>query len=156
MVIKKISPFFPFLILNFGALAIGGLFTGPGVSSDWYQNMNQAPWTPPGWVFGLAWTTIMICFTFYMSSLIGMAKNAKTWILLFGLQWLLNVSWNPVFFYLREMEIALILISSLTVLIGVFLFKYSKVQGWKSLLVLPYFIWLIIATSLNAYPILNP
>ncbi|NBN98947.1 MAG: hypothetical protein EBV19_06865 [Flavobacteriia bacterium] len=41
-----------FLFLNFGALAIGGSFTADGVASDWNQNLNKAPWTPPGWVFG--------------------------------------------------------------------------------------------------------
>ena len=56
-----------FFLLNFGALGIGGFFTGPGVSSEWYQNLNKAPWTPPGWVFGAAWTTIMICFSIYMA-----------------------------------------------------------------------------------------
>ena len=30
-----------FLIVNFGALALGGLFTGSGVASDWYQNMDK-------------------------------------------------------------------------------------------------------------------
>ena len=35
-----------FLIINFGGLFIGGLFTGEGVPSDWYQNLNKAPWTP--------------------------------------------------------------------------------------------------------------
>ena len=39
-----------FLLLNFGALALGGLFTGSGVSSDWYNGLNKAPWTPPGWM----------------------------------------------------------------------------------------------------------
>lgn len=37
-----------FLALNFGALAIGGFFTGIGVSSEWYTQLNKAPWTPPG------------------------------------------------------------------------------------------------------------
>ena len=60
---------FLFLIINFGGLFIGGLFTGEGVPSDWYQNLNKAPWTPPGWVFGAAWTTIMICFSVYMAIL---------------------------------------------------------------------------------------
>ena len=39
-----------FLLLNFGALAIGGFFTGKGVTSDWYADLLKAPWTPPGWV----------------------------------------------------------------------------------------------------------
>ncbi len=64
--IKKILIF---LVINFAALGIGGFFTGPGVSSDWYTNLNQAPWTPPGWFFGAAWTTIMICFSFFMAFL---------------------------------------------------------------------------------------
>ncbi len=53
-----------FLVINFAALALGSIFTSAGVSSDWYTNLNQAPWTPPGWVFGAAWTSIMIFFAF--------------------------------------------------------------------------------------------
>jgi len=58
-----------FLVLNLGALALGGLFTNKGVPSDWYIGLIKAPWTPPGWVFGVAWTTIMICFAVYMAYL---------------------------------------------------------------------------------------
>lgn len=151
---KPISRFLIFLVLNFTALGIGGLFTGPGVASDWYQTMAKAPWTPPGWVFGAAWTSIMICFSFYMTILSGKLKDSKSWILLFPIQWFLNVSWNPVFFHYQQMEIALILIISLTVVVGIFFFKYWKDLKLASLLVLPYLLWLIIATSLNAYPLL--
>ena len=35
-------------MLNFGAIAIGSYFTDSGASSDWYQNLNKAPWTPLG------------------------------------------------------------------------------------------------------------
>ena len=55
-----------FLILNFTALAFGGLFTSEGVPSEWYLSLLKAPWTPPGWVFGFAWSIIMICYAFYM------------------------------------------------------------------------------------------
>ena len=144
-----------FLIVNFGALALGGLFTGAGVSSDWYQNMNQAPWTPPGWVFGAAWTFIMICFAFFMTYAWEVSKNRSMLLTLFIVQWILNVGWNPVFFYLQEVLIGLIVISALTLLVYYFLFKFSKDLKWKSLLIVPYAIWLAIATSLNAYIYLN-
>ena len=45
-----------FLIINFGGLAIGNWFMNNGPISEWYLNLNKAPWTPPGWVFGVAWT----------------------------------------------------------------------------------------------------
>jgi len=140
-----------FLILNFSALAIGGLFTGNGVSSEWYQNLNQAPWNPPGWMFGFMWTLIMICFAVYMAYLIKAKRTSKKIILLFGIQWLLNVAWNPVFFYYKLPILALIIISVLALLISYFLLNYTKTLKLMSLFIVPYFIWIIIATSLNAY-----
>lgn len=140
-----------FLALNFAALAIGGLTTTSGVSSDWYTELNKAPWTPPGWVFGAAWTTIMICFSIFMAILWSRVENKTQIIALFSVQWILNTSWNPIFFYFQQVGLALIVIITLTLLVGYFLFKFSKIMKLNSVLILPYFVWLLIATSLNAY-----
>lgn len=140
-----------FFVLNFGALGIGGFFTGPGVSSDWYQNLTKAPWTPPGWVFGAAWTTIMICFSIYMAFAWEKIENRNLLIGLYAAQLILNIAWNPVFFYSQNVLFGLVVISSLTILVGWFLIGYWNELKIISLLVLPYFIWLVIATSLNAY-----
>ncbi|MBK9285684.1 MAG: tryptophan-rich sensory protein [Sphingobacteriaceae bacterium] len=140
-----------FLLLNFGALAIGGLFTNKGVSSDWYFNLSKAPWTPPGWVFGAAWTTIMICFNIYMANIWTVTENKRLLIILYLVQWLLNVVWNPTFFYYNKVMTALLLITLLTVLIGFILLFYWKTMKLNSLLIAPYLIWLLIATSLNGY-----
>lgn len=140
-----------FLVLNFSALAFGGLFTGDGVPSEWYQNLTKAPWTPPGWVFGFAWTLIMILFAFYMAYLITAVENKKMVILLFSLQWLLNVSWNPVFFYFHWIPAGLFIITALTLLITYLLYRYQRLLKLKTLFIVPYFLWLLIATSLNTY-----
>lgn len=144
-----------FLLINFAALGIGGLFTGKGVPSEWYVELNKAPWTPPGWAFGFAWTTIMLCFTVYMASLWPEAENKKMLIGLFALQWILNVAWNPVFFHFQQVGAGLLVISLLTLLVGYLLFNYWPELKLKSLLLLPYFAWLLIATSLNAYILVN-
>jgi tryptophan-rich sensory protein len=140
-----------FLVINFGALAIGSLFTSKGVPSDWYLGLAKAPWTPPGWMFGFAWTTIMICFSIYMAYLWPLVENKSYLIALFIIQWLLNVTWNPTFFYFHNVLAGLLIIVGLTLLIGFFLFYFWPVLKLKSLLILPYVIWLVIATSLNAY-----
>jgi tryptophan-rich sensory protein len=139
-----------FLIINFGALGIGGILQGEGARSSWYQNLNIAPWTPPGWMFGLAWTTIMICFSFYMAYLAGSQTTYLLYIL-FVIQLVLNIIWNPLFFRYHQVSAALVIIAALLLVVGLFLFRYLKVLEWKSILILPYFIWLIVATSLNAY-----
>ena len=140
-----------FLVLNFAALGLGSLFTSKGVSSDWYLNLNKAPWTPPGWVFGFAWTSIMICFAFFMAYAWNSVANRNLLIGLFTVQWILNILWNPVFFKYQEVFLGLVVISLLTLLIGYFLFAYFSGLKLKVLLVLPYLLWLLIATSLNAY-----
>jgi benzodiazapine receptor len=111
---KMIYRLIIFLALNFAALAIGGLFTSKGVPSDWYVSIAKAPWTPPGWVFGTAWTTIMICFGVYMAYLWPVIENKNILIGLYAVQWILNVGWNPTFFYYHNVLAGLLLICGLT------------------------------------------
>jgi len=146
-----ITRLFIFLIINFGALAIGSMSTSAGVFDTWYMQLNKAPWTPPGWVFGAAWTVIMICFSFYMAKAWDAVSNRNTLIILYILQLILNIGWNPIFFNLQYVILGLIVISALTILIAYIMRRFRKPLGSYTYLLLPYLIWLIIATSLNAY-----
>ena len=83
---KMIYRLIIFMALNFAALAIGGLFTSKGVSSDWYIVIVKAPWTPPGWVFGAAWTSIMICFGIYMAYLWPVIENKNILVSLYAVE----------------------------------------------------------------------
>ena len=144
-----------FLVINFAGLGLGGLFTGKGVVSTWYQGLNKAPWTPPGWTFGAAWTTIMICFAIFMAHLWVHVEDKRWLIGVFAVQWLLNMAWNPVFFHFQNPILGLVIISTLTLVVGYFFLNFRDTVGWWALLVAPYFIWLLIATSLNAFVVLN-
>ena len=142
-----------FLIINFGALGIGSWLMDNGPQTQWYQNLNQAPWTPPGWVFGAAWATIMICFSVYMAYLYKLLPT-KNVSLLFAVQFILNVIWNYLFFNLHLVGNALTIIVLLTCIVATFVFSFRKEMGFKTVLILPYLIWLCIATSLNGYVLL--
>ena len=39
--------------------ALGGVATSRSVG-DWYDGLERAPWNPPSWVFGPAWTVLYI------------------------------------------------------------------------------------------------
>ena len=105
--------FILFLIINFSALYLGLLFQEKVETSEWYYNLIRAPWEPPGWVFGAAWTTIMICLAFYMSISWNYVYKKKL-ILLYIAQLILNISWSPIFFNLHNIFLGLITILSLT------------------------------------------
>ena len=148
---KKASFFLFYLILNFAGLYLGALLSGEGASSDWYQSLDKAPWTPPGWVFGFAWTSIMICFSLYMTELHMKEKNKKNLIPLYALLWTVNLSWNPFFFYYHHVWISMAIILFLLFLTLYSFFKYYPNIKHKSWLISPYYIWLIVACSLNAF-----
>ncbi len=147
---KFFKHFLLFLIINFGALGLGILLMGNGAKTEWYTSMNQAPWTPPGWAFGISWTFIMLCFSVYMTFLFLKNPSAKV-IALFAIQFILNVLWNYVFFNQHLIAIGLGVIIALTFIITAFLVIYLKVMKTKTLWILPYFIWILIASSLNLY-----
>jgi tryptophan-rich sensory protein len=146
-----------FLLLNFGALYVGALFMGQSpAENEWYQSLSKAPWTPPGWVFGAAWTTIMICYAVYLSSVVRTddSLTKKRLILSYALQLFLNVFWNPLFFNWHLTELALFCILSLLAVIVYQLLKLSPHSVYLKLLLLPYALWLGIAVSLNFFVVL--
>ncbi|MBC8754008.1 tryptophan-rich sensory protein [Kordia sp. YSTF-M3] len=143
-----------FLLINFGALGIGTILMDNGPRTDWYINLNQAPWTPQGIVFGIAWTTIMVCFSIYMAKLTEQ-KNLKTILALFAIQFVLNVSWNYVFFNQHFIALGMINLILLLVLVTLIAYNYKSQLKVYTLFILPYILWLIVACSLNGYILIN-
>jgi tryptophan-rich sensory protein len=95
----------------------------------------------------------MICFSFFMASITDhLDKKVRVKIyLIYAIQWFLNVLWNPTFFYLHEIFMGLFIISLLFIVVCYFLYEGIKRSRILGLLILPYFIWLLIAFSLNCY-----
>lgn len=141
---------FLFLILNFGALAIGSLLMGKGASSGWYQDLSKASWTPPGWVFGFAWCSIMLFLSVYMAKAYTISADKRLLLIVYGFQLLLNILWNPLFFRWHMVGWALMELVVLTATV-MFLFNLFKTDLKLSIFILPYVFWLLLAISLNAY-----
>ena len=150
----KLEPFLIFLVINIDALVLGYLFMNNGPSSDWYLELNKAPWTPSGWVFSVAWTSIMFSYSVFMALLLETQTKQKV-IGLFVIQLILNVSWNYLFFNQHHIGYALLNIVCLSILIYYFLIRYAPELKLKSLWILPYALWIGIASSLNFYIYLN-
>jgi tryptophan-rich sensory protein len=93
----------------------------------------------------------MVCYAFYMAYVWEIQTDKKYVLRLFIAQWILNVLWNPVFFSYQQTLLGLCIITALTALVGYILFTQLGMLKAKSLLLAPYFIWLLIASSLNAY-----
>ena len=86
-----------FLIINFAALAMGWLYLPPKPLQETGIYTSTAPWTPLAGYLGAAWTTIMVCFSFYMAYAWEKVENHNLLLTLFIIQWVLNAAWNPLF-----------------------------------------------------------
>ncbi|MBI5680123.1 MAG: tryptophan-rich sensory protein [Methanobacterium sp.] len=143
------------LIIGF----IGSIAT-LGAIPTFFAALAKPAWAPPNWAFGPIWTTLYILmgialFLIWRKGL--ERKDVKIAIGIFGLQIILNLLWSLIFFGTQNILGGLIEIVFLwiAVLVNIILFyKISKVAG---ILLLPYIIWITIASYLNyTIYVLNP
>ncbi|MEY3308625.1 MAG: hypothetical protein RLZZ413_2663 [Pseudomonadota bacterium] len=139
--------FFTYLGACGAAAATGALFS-PG---DWYKAIRKPSWTPPDWVFPVAWTTLYLCMSL-AAMRIALSGDARAPQALgfWTIQITLNALWSPVFFGLRRMRAALIVVSLLWVAVAVTLVAFLRIDWIAGLLFLPYIAWVSTATALNA------
>lgn len=154
-VISVVMKLFLFFILNFGALALGSYLMGEGPMGSWYTHLNKAPWTPPGWVFGAAWTLVMVCLSIFMNKALQFEALRTSILWIYGIQLALNILWNPLFFNLHWTGLALIEIITLVFVLGFMALKAKPYLPQATWLLTPYVAWLCIAITLNAYALQN-
>jgi tryptophan-rich sensory protein len=139
--------FFTYLAACGAAAATGAMFS-PG---EWYKTLEKPTWTPPDWVFPVAWTTLYICMSL-AAMRVGMSGHPAAPMALgfWAVQIALNTLWSPVFFGLRRMRAALIVVSVLWLAVAVTLALFLRIDWIAGLLFVPYLLWVTIATALNA------
>ena len=140
-----------FILLCFVVEIVSSFWTKETVST-WYPLLAKPSWTPPDWVFGPVWTCLYIMIAI-SGWLIYRAKHShkRTIALrLYGIQLALNFIWSFVFFSLQNPLLGLIDIVLLCLLISLTIIKAWPVRSLASILLIPYLVWVLYATSLNA------
>lgn len=134
----------------------GGYFTQLGIGSGWYGSLQKSSLTPPGYVFGLTWTTLYLLMALAaarVAHITGQWNNRplRWW----AIQLIGGLVWCIVFFGMRDVENALLIIAFMWVavlLTVVFFHRVNRRAGW---LMLPLLLWVSFATYLNAAILLN-
>ena len=141
-----------FLLACGAAGATGGMFP----PSDWYQRLNKPGWTPPNWLFPLAWTVLYLCMS-AAAARVAMMPGAGIALAFWALQIALNTLWTPVFFGLRRIRAGFWVIGALWVSVACCMISLFALDFWAGLLFVPYLIWVTVAGALNyAVMTLNP
>jgi tryptophan-rich sensory protein len=135
--------------------AAGGAVTAESVRT-WYLTLERPPGVPPNWVFPVVWTTLYVMIGI-AGWLIWRQPGHERAVRLWGWQLLLNAIWTPAFFGLRSPALGLAIILPLLLLIGLTIRAFLPLDRRAALLLLPYGLWCVYATYLNAgFLWLNP
>jgi tryptophan-rich sensory protein len=135
-------------------LAVGGagtLFTVPSIPT-WYAGLIKPAFTPPGWLFGPAWTILyaLMGIAAYIIWAKGFKKKeVKIALALFLVQLGLNAIWTPIFFGLHWLLIAFIEIIVLWLMLLWTIIKFYRLSVPAGWLLIPYLLWVSFASILN-------
>ena len=136
-----------------------GQIAGSGEENRWFQKLVKPDAQPPGWMFGVAWTILYIMMGIALSMILH-ARGAPLRglaIILFLVQYALNLFWSPLFFGMHQISAAFWLLITIFALAFVTTLVFGRVRKAAAWLMVPYLAWLCFAGILNKQIIdLNP
>ena len=139
-----------FILLCLG-LGIGSGLVAGSATTGWYQSLNKPFFQPPGWLFGPAWTLLYTLMGIALARVWSSDSSGKNIaMMLFAVQFVLNLVWSPVFFRMHQITLALVVILVLLFMVLLTIRHFSRVDRLAGQLLYPYFLWLCFATLLNA------
>lgn len=114
-----------------------------------YNILNKPPLSPPGFLFGIAWTILYILMGVSYSILDINALIDNEIKKIYYLQLAVNLLWPIIFFVLKLRLISCIWIILLIILIVFMIIKFYRKNKLSAYLQIPYLLWTIYATYLN-------
>ena len=138
------SLFFLFLAGCGAAAATGAMFE-PGA---WYDGLEKPSWTPPKWVFPVAWTFLYVIIAIAAARVAPLPGSAHA-MGFFALQLALNTLWTPVFFGLHRMGAGMVVILLLWAAVACTMLAFFAIDWIAGVLFVPYLLWVTIASALN-------
>ena len=131
--------------------ALGAIFTSSAIPS-WYAGLKKPEFTPPNWLFGPMWISLylLMAVAAWRVWQKGLAHpGVRRALAVFIAQLLLNALWSPVFFGLRAPLAGAVVIILLWLAIALTIALFWNVSRSAALLLIPYILWVSLATALN-------
>ncbi|QTD57246.1 TspO/MBR family protein [Parasphingorhabdus cellanae] len=137
------------LIVLLGFLA--AQVTGPADENRWFQALVKPAAQPPDLAFPIAWTILYVMIAIAFSMILN-ARGAPLRglaIILFIVQFALNLAWSPLFFGMHQVSAAFWLLVAIFATAFVTTLVFGRVRKAAAWLMVPYLAWLCFAAILN-------
>ena len=145
----RVSPKINAITLVLITLIVGSLASSNTGTDTWYQGLIKSDLNPLGYVFGIVWPIL------YLFMGITAWRNIDTIKIYFYIQLFLNAIWSWLFFSFQLPLVALFDIWLLIFINIKILFIVSKQDKIGAILYAPYILWLLFASYLNVFIVVN-
>ncbi|MBC7721156.1 MAG: tryptophan-rich sensory protein [Pedobacter sp.] len=139
------------LIFTVGLGGASGFFTVSEIAK-WYVTLNKPSFNPPNYLFGPVWTVlyILIGISLYLIWKQPPNPQRKKAIIVFLIQFAINISWSFIFFNQHQILLALVDIVAMWLFIIFTIIIFSKISKAAAWLLVPYLFWVSFAVILNS------
>lgn len=133
----------------------GALITQRSVH-DWYPALAKSALTPPGFVFGIVWTSLYLCMTVAAWRIWRVQQRLLTsaqrvWCL----QLLAGLLWSMVFFGMRMTHEGLAVIACVWIFVLLTFRRFLRIDRLAAVLIGPLLLWVSFAAYLNLVIVLR-
>ena len=157
MKLKSALVLVAFIAISFAVAGLGSIATAENVDG-WYATAEKAAWNPPNFLFGPVWTVLytLMSVAAWLVWRERSRMNVRPALTMYIVQLALNAVWTPVFFGLYPfigtpaLWIALAIIVAIDVTVLLTMLRFWKVRRTSAWLLVPYWAWVLFATTLNA------
>jgi len=157
MKLKSALVLVAFIAISFAVAGLGSIATAENVDG-WYATAEKAAWNPPNFLFGPVWTVLytLMSVAAWLVWRERSRMNVRPALTMYIVQLALNAVWTPVFFGLYPfigtpaLWIALAIIVAIDVTVLLTMMRFWKVRRTSAWLLVPYWAWVLFATTLNA------
>ena len=115
-----------------------------------YSSLNQPPFAPPAWLFPIAWGILyaLMGISAFLIDESGHDGKRKA-LTIYWVQLFINFLWSPVFFGLKSLTGAVVVIVLLLMAVSVMILTFWKIRKSSAYLNIPYLLWVMYATYLT-------
>ena len=134
------------VVVAYASLATHWVSTNPG----WYDGLTKPAWQPPDWAFGVAWP-----YNFVALSVTGIAlalrhpgRSALGWLVVLAVSVGFTLGWAYLFYVPHRLVAAAVSLAIAAALSWVLVVLAGRTEAWTGWILLPYAVWMTLATSL--------
>jgi tryptophan-rich sensory protein len=151
MNLKNIGIFIGFVLIPVTVGVIASIATSSSVDT-WFQTLEKPFFNPPEWLFAPVWTSLYVLMGISSYLIYTSAQSAMRILALdvYIMQLFLNFLWSWLFFWFKSPGFALFNIILLAVVIVIMIRRFYGIHKLAGILQIPYLMWILFATALNA------